>query len=139
MEHVEPGADVVRLVEHPGALPDVLARVNRSSPRCRSTSPRTARSYHDYVDPNGEVRDPERIDYLRGYIDAVDQRSTEGVDVRGYFAWSFLDNFEWAEGYGKRFGLVFVDYGTQQRIPKASAYWYRDMINAFHELERTPR
>ncbi len=56
---------------------------------------------------------------------------------RGYFAWSFLDNFEWAEGYDKRFGLVFVDYRTQERIPKASAHWYRDMIGAFDDLRRT--
>ena len=51
-----------------------------------------------------------------------------GVDVRGYYAWSFLDNFEWAEGYGKRFGLVFVDYATQRRIPKLSAHWYERLI-----------
>ena len=85
-------------------------------------------TFHDYVDPNGEVRDPERIDYLRGYISAVGEAISDGVDVRGYFAWSFMDNFEWAEGYDKRFGLVYVEYGTQARIPKQSAYWYRDTI-----------
>jgi beta-glucosidase len=62
-----------------------------------------------------------------------------GVDVRGYFAWSFIDNFEWAEGYDKRFGLVYVDYRTQDRIPKASTLWYRDLIATFHRLKRTPQ
>ena len=115
------------------------ARVNKEFSPLPILVTENGASLHDYVDPNGEVRDFERIDYLRGYIDAVAQAVEEGVDVRGYFAWSFLDNFEWAEGYDKRFGLVFVDYGTQLRIPKASAYWYRDTINTFHGLERTPR
>jgi beta-glucosidase len=52
----------------------------------------------------------------------------QGVDLRGYMVWSFLDNFEWAEGYSKRFGIVFVEYGTQQRVPKSSAHWYSEVI-----------
>ena len=58
------------------------------------------------------------------------RRSQEGADVRGYYVWSLLDNFEWAWGYSKRFGLVYVDYATQQRVPKASAHWFRKVIEA---------
>ncbi len=82
----------------------------------------------DYVDPEGEVDDYERIAYLRDHIDAAGRAIDAGVDLRGYFCWSFLDNFEWAEGYQKRFGLVYIDYGTQRRIPKASAAYYASVI-----------
>ena len=78
---------------------------------------------------NGEVQDPSRIDYLRSYIAAMQEAIAAGVDVRGYFVWSLLDNFEWNSGYKERFGLVHVDYGTQRRTLKASAYWYADMIS----------
>lgn len=86
--------------------------------------------FEDYVDPTGQVRDTERIDYLHGYLDAVADAIADGADVRGYYAWSLLDNFEWGEGYRKRFGLVYVDYATQTRTPKASAAWYREQIAA---------
>jgi beta-glucosidase len=86
--------------------------------------------FEDYVDPTGQVRDTERIDYLHGYLSAVADAIADGADVRGYYAWSLLDNFEWAEGYRKRFGLVYIDYATQTRIPKASAAWYREQIAA---------
>jgi beta-glucosidase len=83
---------------------------------------------YDTIAPDGAVHDPERIDYLRTHIAAVEEAVDAGADVRGYFAWSLLDNFEWAEGYGPRFGLTYVDYPTQRRIPKDSAAWYRDLI-----------
>ncbi len=85
-------------------------------------------SFHDYVDPEGEVDDIERVDYLSGYFTAAARAIADGVDLRGYFVWSLLDNFEWAEGYSKRFGIVYVDYRTQERIPKRSALWYRDFV-----------
>ncbi|MEA9987116.1 GH1 family beta-glucosidase [Subtercola sp. RTI3] len=91
-------------------------------------------SYHDYVDPNGHVIDTERVDYLRRYIDAAGEAIASGVNLKGYFVWSFLDNFEWGEGYSKRFGLVYVDYRTQERIPKLSAQWYTALIGAHHAL-----
>ena len=72
--------------------------------------------------------DGERVDYLRGYLGAAAEAIKAGVDLRGYFAWSLMDNFEWGEGYRSRFGLIYVDYQTQRRIPKASASWYRDLI-----------
>jgi beta-glucosidase len=82
--------------------------------------------------PNGDavVTDPERISFLDGHIRAVHSAITAGVDVRGYFVWSLIDNFEWAEGYHQRFGLTYVDFETQARIPKASYAWYRDLIAA---------
>ena len=77
---------------------------------------------------DGTVDDRARIDFLRDHIDAVAAAVARGVDVRGYFTWSLLDNFEWAEGYHQRFGLVHVDFETQARTPKASYAWYRDRI-----------
>lgn len=83
----------------------------------------------DYL-VNGEVADYARIDYLGRHLKAVSAAMQAGVDVRGYFYWSLMDNFEWNSGYSKRFGLVYVDYATQQRIPKRSAHWYREFITA---------
>ena len=82
----------------------------------------------DKVSADGRVHDDQRISFLSSYLDELERASDDGVDVRGYFAWSLMDNYEWAEGYDKRFGLVYVDYETQQRIPKDSAYWYKDYI-----------
>ena len=79
---------------------------------------------------DGAVDDPERIRYLDGHLRALAQAVEAGVDVRGYFVWTLLDNFEWAAGYAKRFGLVHVDYDTQERLPKASYAWYRELIAA---------
>lgn len=80
-------------------------------------------------DANGQINDRERIDFLSRYVGAMREAMTEGVDIRGYFIWSLLDNFEWGSGYAQRFGLVYVDYPTQRRIPKASARWYADLIH----------
>jgi beta-glucosidase len=82
-------------------------------------------STDDVPDPDGRVHDPARIDYLDGHLRALHRAIAEGVDVRGYFVWSLLDNFEWAEGYTQRFGLVRVDYDTQRRTPKDSYTWLR--------------
>jgi len=81
-------------------------------------------AYRDQVDGSGAVDDPERLAYIRRHLEMVLKAIQIGVPVRGYFAWSLMDNFEWGYGFGKRFGLVYVDYETQQRIPKASARWY---------------
>ena len=87
-------------------------------------------AYDDTVGVDGEVHDDDRVAYLDAHLRAVAQAVDEGVDVAGYYTWSMLDNFEWAEGYTKRFGLVHVDYRTQQRTPKDSYGWYRDVIAA---------
>ncbi|GAA3517320.1 GH1 family beta-glucosidase [Actinocatenispora rupis] len=78
---------------------------------------------------DGAVDDPDRIAYLDGHLRAVRAAIDDGVDVRGYFCWSMMDNFEWAYGYAKRFGLVYVDYATQQRIPKSSFRWYQGVVS----------
>jgi len=87
-------------------------------------------SIADQVSGDGTVDDQFRIGYLDGHLRAVHAAMTAGVDVRGYFAWTLMDNFEWAEGYHQRFGLVHVDFETQRRTPKASFGWYRDLIAA---------
>jgi len=76
------------------------------------------------------VVDPERIAYLDSHLRAAQAAIEQGVDLRGYFTWSLLDNFEWGWGYQKRFGIVFVDFGTQRRIPKASAAFYANVVRA---------
>jgi beta-glucosidase len=95
-------------------------------------------AFHDYVDPEGGVDDLERISYLSDHLAETLRAIAAGVDVRGYFVWSLLDNLEWADGYSRRFGLVFVDFGTQARIPKASARWYQRLI-ADEELPLEPQ
>ncbi|WP_341953058.1 GH1 family beta-glucosidase [Salinibacterium sp. TMP30] len=118
----------------PASLTAVLTRVSREFTSVPLYVTENGASYDDYVDPNGDVVDTERIAYLRGYLGAAADAIADGVDLRGYYAWSFLDNFEWAEGYSKRFGLVWVDYRTQERIPKLSAHWYRRLITEHQEV-----
>jgi len=88
-------------------------------------------AYEDTV-IDGDVHDEERRAYIESHLAAVAQAIENGVDVRGYFVWSLMDNFEWALGYSKRFGLYYVDYATQRRILKHSGMWYRDLADTFH-------
>ena len=111
-------------------LYDLLVQLHGQAPELPLYVTENGMAAEDYVDPEGGVDDYERISYLREHLDAAAQAIEAGVNLRGYFCWSFLDNFEWAEGYQKRFGLVFVDYGTQRRIPKASAAFYSQVIRA---------
>jgi beta-glucosidase len=87
-------------------------------------------AFADVRGEDGRIDDRDRIDYLSQYLGAVARAISDGVPVHGYFVWSLLDNFEWAQGYSKRFGLLYVDYTTLERIPKSSFYWYRDLIGA---------
>lgn len=119
----------------PDSIRSVLERIARDYPPMPIYVTESGASFDDYVDPEGGVDDHERIDYLHGYFTAAAEAIAAGVDLQGYYVWSFLDNFEWAEGYSKRFGLVFVDYGTQVRIPKASAHWYSDVIRSHRGRE----
>jgi beta-glucosidase len=114
----------------PGGLTDLLRhlrdRYGQALPPLYLTENGTA--CPDVPGADGSVDDPERIAYLADHLRVVRSAIEDGCDIRGYFVWSLLDNFEWAYGYSKRFGLVYVDYPTQQRIPKSSYRWYRDLI-----------
>jgi beta-glucosidase len=82
----------------------------------------------DQLNQRGEVADLTRIMFLRAYLRQAQRAVQEGYPLKGYFHWSLIDNFEWAYGCSKRFGLTYVDYASRQRIPKQSYYWYRDLI-----------
>jgi beta-glucosidase len=110
-----------------GALRDALVRVSRDYPGVPMMITENGAAYEDRVE-DGRVADVERIEYLRTHLEAAHEAIQAGADLRGYLAWSLLDNFEWAYGYDKRFGLVRVDYRTQERLPKDSAAWYRAVM-----------
>lgn len=112
----------------PEAFRDVLLRIHRDYPPIPLYVTENGASYDDRLGPDGRVEDAERVSYLRGYLGAAAEAIRQGVDLRGYFAWSLMDNFEWGEGYRSRFGLIYIDYSSQRRIPKASARWYQDLI-----------
>jgi beta-glucosidase len=85
-------------------------------------------AFDDRANKNGDVDDTERVKYLRDHLRAAGEAIAAGVDLRGYFVWSLLDNFEWASGFSKRFGIVRVDYESQRRTPKSSARFYAKVI-----------
>ena len=111
-------------------LTELLGRLHRDHPDMPIIITENGAAFDDKVESDGRVHDDARIGFLRDHIAAVGAAIADGVDVRGYFAWSLLDNFEWSYGYSKRFGLIYVDYETQERTWKDSAYWYRDVIAA---------
>ncbi|WP_431965329.1 GH1 family beta-glucosidase [Actinacidiphila sp. bgisy160] len=136
-----PGAEGhVRFVPAPGprtamdwpvdadGLHELLLRLRDELPHTPLLITENGAAYDDYADPEGEVHDPERIAYLRAHLAAVHRAIADGADVQGYFLWSLLDNFEWAYGYGKRFGVVHVDFASQRRTPKDSARWYAGVV-----------
>lgn len=112
---------------HPQAFEEILLRIsNEYSPKAIYIT-ENGSAWNDEV-INGEIIDDERIDYLVSHLDAMKSARSQGAPILGYFAWSFLDNFEWAYGYEKRFGLIYVDYKTQTRTPKKSALFYRQLL-----------
>jgi beta-glucosidase len=112
----------------PERFTQLLLRLHRDYPGLPLVVTENGAAFDDEADPDGFVRDDGRTAYLAEHIAAVAAARAQGADVRGYFAWSLMDNFEWAEGYAKRFGIVHVDYHTQKRTPKQSALWFRDAI-----------
>jgi beta-glucosidase len=112
----------------PNGLHDVLTRLRRDYGPIPVYITENGASFDDPPAVNGHVEDPERTAYLQGHLAALARAVADGVDVRRYCVWSLLDNFEWEEGYDKRFGIVHVDFTTQARVPKSSALWYRDFI-----------
>jgi beta-glucosidase len=112
----------------PDGLHDLLVRLDREYGPPAIYVTENGCAYADVRGHDGQVEDPERQAYLDAYIGAAGRAIAAGVPLRGYFTWSMLDNFEWAWGYWKRFGLVYIDYHTLERVPKGSFYWYRDYI-----------
>ncbi len=113
-------------IDAPG-LVEVLCRVATEYPALPLYITENGAAFADEPGPDGAVDDPDRVAYLAEHVAACGRAVQLGVPLRGYFAWSLLDNFEWAWGYSRRFGLVYVDYASQRRTPKSSAYWYRDV------------
>ncbi|MGW9450641.1 GH1 family beta-glucosidase [Streptomyces sp. NPDC055632] len=109
-------------------LHELLVRLRDELPGVPLVITENGAAYDDYADPSGNVKDPERVAYLHAHLAAVHRALEDGADVRGYFLWSLLDNFEWAYGYSKRFGIVHVDFATQRRTLKDSARWYAEVI-----------
>jgi beta-glucosidase len=109
---------------YPHGLYEIVMRITKDYKRPIIEITENGCSYKDGPDQRGVVNDQRRIDYYRSYLTELANAIRDGADVRGYHAWSLLDNFEWAEGYSQRFGLVYVDYPTQKRTIKDSARWY---------------
>ena len=111
-------------------LYELLLEVSKQAPGLPLYITENGRAAEDYVNPQGEVDDIERARYLHTHLEASARAIKDGVSLAGYFVWSLLDNFEWAWGYQKRFGIIYVDFGTQRRIPKSSARFYSDVVRA---------
>jgi beta-glucosidase len=109
---------------YPHGLYEIVMRITRDYKRPIIEITENGCAYGDVPDRRGVDDDQRRIDFYRGYLTELAHSIRDGADVRGYHAWSLLDNFEWAEGYSKRFGLAYVDYSTQKRTVKASGHWY---------------
>jgi beta-glucosidase len=115
---------------NPDGLYELLLEVSKQAPGLPLYITENGRAAEDYVNPQGQVDDIERVRYLHTHLEAAARAIKDGANLAGYFVWSLLDNFEWAWGYQKRFGIIFVDFGTQRRIPKSSARFYADVVRA---------
>ena len=124
-EHTDMGWEV-----YPDGLHDLLVRLHDEYAPAAALHHRERRRLRRRRGPRRRVRDPERVAFLERHLGARRARDRAGVPVRGYFVWSLLDNFEWACGYSKRFGLIYVDFATLERVPEGELDWYRDLIAA---------
>jgi beta-glucosidase len=115
---------------HPEGLREILERVHRDYTPLPLVVTETGLALHDYVAPGGEIADAERVAFFDAHLRAAHEALSAGVPLFGFFPWSFMDNFEWQSGYGVRYGLYYVDYATQKRIPKQSAHWYTNVIKS---------
>ena len=136
------GADSVEFLEQPGpytamgwnidpsGMTELLTDISSRYPDLPLMVTENGAAFYDTVSDDGQVHDADRVSYLHGHIDAVGKAIDAGADVRGYFLWSLLDNFEWSFGYDRRFGIIRVDFDTQERIVKDSARWYAELIKS---------
>jgi beta-glucosidase len=114
----------------PDGLYELLVRLSKDAPGLPLYITENGRAAEDYLNPMGQVDDLERIKYLHQHLDACARAVRDGVNLAGYYVWSLLDNFEWAYGYQKRFGIVYVDFATGRRVPKASSAFYASVARA---------
>jgi beta-glucosidase len=123
---------------YPSGLTELLLRLHRDWRVPPLYIKENGAAFRDEVAADGHVHDGERVAYLAAHIAAVGQALAQGVPMAGYMVWSLLDNFEWASGYAKRFGIVHVDYATQRRTPKDSARWYREFLRRQRRAHAVP-
>ncbi len=131
VEHTAMGWEV-----YPDGLYEILMRISQEYAPPAIYITENGAAYDDPTPSNGVVADPKRLAYYRRHLDACERAIQDGALLKGYFAWSLLDNFEWAEGYSKRFGIYYVDFETLQRIPKESAMYYRDRVLALSSFRQ---
>jgi beta-glucosidase len=112
----------------PGGMTEMLVGLHERYPDLPLMITENGAAFDDVVSPDGLVHDADRVAYLHDHIEAVGAAMDAGVDVRGYFVWSLMDNFEWAYGFSRRFGILRVDYDTLERSWKDSAHWYRRLV-----------
>jgi beta-glucosidase len=132
---VNPNPTAMGWEVYPQGLYEILGRVyfDYNFPNIYITE--NGAAYPDVLNEQGQVNDPLRVAYYNDHLQSVSKAISMGVPVRGYFAWSLMDNFEWSFGYTKRFGLIYVDFETQERVLKDSARWYKGVIQANKILE----
>ncbi len=122
----------------PKGMRDLLVRVAKDWPSIKEIAiTENGAAYPEGPDENGEVQDHRRVEFLESHIEAVGQAISEGAPVKRYYAWSFMDNYEWAEGYAKRFGIVHVDFDTMKRTPKESAKVFSSIIHSHSSFWET--
>jgi beta-glucosidase len=120
---------------YPEALYEMLIRLKREYGNPVIYVTENGAAFDDTVDGNGNVTDDRRIGYLKRYLAQVARAIQEGARIKGYFVWTLMDNFEWAYGFSKRFGIVYTDYDTQERVIKKSGSWYAEVVrNSGFEL-----
>jgi beta-glucosidase/6-phospho-beta-glucosidase/beta-galactosidase len=140
MVSVSPGSERMHLVDtgapktqmgwevHPDGLIDVVAMAHAGAPELPIFITENGAAYPDHLGPDGAINDEDRRRYFQLHTAACADALARGLPLKGYFAWSLMDNFEWAFGLSRRFGLVYVDFSTQQRTVKASGWWFRDFL-----------
>jgi beta-glucosidase len=129
-EYVETNNDKTEMgwEVYPKGLYDLLARLHKDYDGINIMITENGAAYNDIVNREGKVEDDNRLDYIYKHLVQCHKAIEDGVNLKGYYVWSMMDNFEWAEGYAKRFGITYVNYDTQERILKKSAHWYSEVI-----------
>ena len=125
-----PQTDAAHVVIDPSGLSDVLHSLRDKYGDVPIVVTENGAAFDDEKDEHGKIHDPKRIQYLRAHLRSLQDAIAAGCDVRGYFVWTFLDSWEWTDGYDPRYGLVYLDLDTKERIPKSSFSWYSGVIRS---------